>query len=217
MDVGQANPFEASAGDYDAWFDAHRAIFESEIAAVESILPRRRGLWVEVGVGTGRFAARLGIPMGVEPAAAMAKLARSRGIHVVSGTAEDLPLPTGGIDAVFFITTLCFVADVDQALREARRVLTSAGHLVTAILPRDRAIGLRVASEPDPFFRRARLLTVARLHASLATAGFEVEAEAGTLDGSRTEEAIEAPLAGSERGSFVATRSRILTRCDEAR
>jgi len=46
---------------------------------------------LEVGVSTGRFAVPLGIRIGVEPANAMAEIARKRGIEVYDAKGEKLP------------------------------------------------------------------------------------------------------------------------------
>ncbi len=210
MDVTPESPFETRAEEYDAWYDAHPATFESEVLALRAVLPPRRGRWVEVGVGTGRFAVRLGIGEGVEPAAAMAERAAARGVRVVRGVAEDLPFAAGCLDAVFYVTTLCFVADLARTLSEARRVLAPSGHVVAAILPRDRPLGQRVAGDSsDPFFRRARLLTVRELHGALQAAGLRTEEEAATLFDIGAPERVETPRAGSNSGSFVAVRAAI--------
>jgi ubiquinone/menaquinone biosynthesis C-methylase UbiE len=50
-------------------------------------------------------------------------------IRVVDGTAENLPLDEGSIDAVFVAGVLCSVPDQDAALREFRRVLRPGGEL----------------------------------------------------------------------------------------
>jgi ubiquinone/menaquinone biosynthesis C-methylase UbiE len=50
-------------------------------------------------------------------------------IHVVDGSAEDLPVADGSIDAVFVAGVLCSVHDQDAALREFRRVLRPGGEL----------------------------------------------------------------------------------------
>lgn len=214
------NPFETRAADYDAWFDAHPAWFESELRAIRAVLPERAGPWVEIGVGTGRFAAQLGIELGIEPTDAMAAVARARGVRVARGVAEDLPIAAGSIDAAFFITTLCFVSDVGRALAEARRVLSVRGRLIVAILPRDGDIGRRMATDAaDPFFRSAQLLTVEELHAALATAGFRVEREVETLINLSLPECVEEPRRRAGLGSFVVVRaapaadSRAKARC----
>ncbi len=48
----------------------------AELAAVESLWPAT-GQGLEIGVGTGRFAVPLGIKIGVEPARAMAEIAKT--------------------------------------------------------------------------------------------------------------------------------------------
>jgi hypothetical protein len=49
-------PFERYTDRYDAWFDEHGALYRAELDAFDRILPSRRTS-LEVGVGTGRFAA----------------------------------------------------------------------------------------------------------------------------------------------------------------
>ena len=53
------NPFETKAPVYDQWYDQFPNIFQSEILALRALLPSP-GQWVEIGVGTGRFAVELG-------------------------------------------------------------------------------------------------------------------------------------------------------------
>ena len=50
-------------------------------------------------------------------------------IRVTDGTAEALPAPDRGVDAVVTSLVLCTVADPDQALAEVRRVLRPGGRL----------------------------------------------------------------------------------------
>lgn len=47
---------------------------------------------IEVGLGTGKFAKVLGIKEGVEASNEMAAIALKRGIEVVTGRAENLPI-----------------------------------------------------------------------------------------------------------------------------
>ena len=70
--------FEKSAQEYDGWYARHEFAYRSELAALIAFMPTAaHGL--EIGVGTGRFAAPFGIEVGVEPVMAMAEIARSRG------------------------------------------------------------------------------------------------------------------------------------------
>lgn len=68
--------------------------YRAELELIRGLLPaypRAKGL--EVGVGSGKFAAPLGIRTGVEPSAQMAAKAEQLGIRVVLGVAENLPFP----------------------------------------------------------------------------------------------------------------------------
>jgi ubiquinone/menaquinone biosynthesis C-methylase UbiE len=73
--------FEDAAEKYDQWFDENRHAYETELLALKKFVPKA-GNGLEIGVGTGRFAVPLGIRVGVEPAKAMAEVARKRGIEV---------------------------------------------------------------------------------------------------------------------------------------
>ncbi len=91
--------FNNLADEYDQWFEDNPLILESEIEAIRQVTPPfTRAL--EVGVGTGRFASALGIPLGVEPSKAMAAYARKRGIEVIPGVGEALPFDNASFDAV---------------------------------------------------------------------------------------------------------------------
>ncbi|MBE0634643.1 class I SAM-dependent methyltransferase [Candidatus Bipolaricaulota bacterium] len=204
------NPFETRATEYDAWYEQFPNTFRSELEAIRALLPPV-GRWIEIGVGTGRFAAELGISMGIEPTRAMAEIARRRGIHVIRGSAERLPLAPGAFDAVFFITTLCFVEDLNQALLEAFRILVPGGHCIIGILPHDSLLGqfLDAHKQDDVFFCLAQLRTRSEIAEALARAGFTIEGTVQTLLGAlgEFEMAIQPPQTGPAEGSFVAIRA----------
>ena len=82
------NVFEEYALEYDEWFEAHKWVYQSEGEAVRKFIPKT-GEGVEIGVGTGRFSIPFGIKVGVEPAKAMAEIARKRGISVYESKAES--------------------------------------------------------------------------------------------------------------------------------
>jgi ubiquinone/menaquinone biosynthesis C-methylase UbiE len=209
--VTGASAFETLADAYDAWFDAHPALYESELQAVRAVLPEKTGAWVEIGVGTGRFASRLGIETGIEPAAAMAELARRRGVRVLAGTAEDVPLDDASVQAAFLITTLCFVRDINRSFSEMRRILVRGGAVVVAFLPRESPLGRRILGDGgrDPFFREARLLSTAEVLAAMTCADLRVERIVQTLTDPAGVERMEAPSDGFDRGSFVVIRGSV--------
>lgn len=82
-----------------------------------------QSLGLEVGLGTGRFAAHLGIKIDVDPSMAMLAYAAERGVLGLQGTAEALPFKSTILDFALVVTTICFVDDPVAMLVEARRVL----------------------------------------------------------------------------------------------
>ena len=204
------NPFETRFHEYDAWYDEHSSLFESELRAIRSVLPlsypgdTRR---VEIGVGSGRFAQALEIPLGVEPAGGIATLARARGIEVLDGRAEDLPLPDASLDYAFLITVLCFIEDVTEAFTEIDRILAPRGRLILAFLPADSPLGRAhtASEEPDTFLRHASLRTRRETLAALSGGGFRIERSAHTLTSLSNggDRRPERPSPGWVGGSFA--------------
>ena len=78
--------FETTWKEYDAWYDRHPALYRTELAALQRVVPSGMGL--EIGVGTGRFAAPLGVGFGLDPAIRMLRLAKERGLLVARGRGE---------------------------------------------------------------------------------------------------------------------------------
>lgn len=206
-----AHPFDTHVADYDAWFTAHPAVFASEVEALAAL----HSDWteaVEVGVGTGRFAEVLGISRGVEPSAAMAAVARTRGLEVLPGRAEQLPLPGSSIPLLVYITTFCFVDDPHATLEEAHRVLSPGGHIVIAFIDTDAPAGRayldRQAS--SVFYRNAHLRSGVELSNLLAEHNFNIVAwrQALFTDVARIHKA-EPSRAGHGDGLFAVVKARV--------
>ncbi len=133
-------PFEKNSIRYETWFDDNKHVYQSELRAVRAILPET-GEGFEIGVGSGRFAAPLGIKFGVDPSQRMRDIASSRGIRVVDGIAEKLPLDNASFDFALMVTTICFVDDAEISLKEAYRVLKPSGYLIIGLIDKDSLIG----------------------------------------------------------------------------
>lgn len=92
---------------------------------------------VDLGAGTGRFAATLRDAFGcavvaVEPSEAMLDQGRGRvadGVQWLAGSAESIPLEDASVDLVWMSQVFHHLDDPVAAFREIRRVLTPGGHL----------------------------------------------------------------------------------------
>lgn len=167
------NPFDEQSFEYDTWFEKHRDLYLAELAAVRTFIPAS-GSGIEIGVGTGRFAGPLGIPLGVEPSPRMAKLARQRGIEVIEGVAENLPFTDNSLDHAVMVTVVCFLDDVTQAFQEAFRILKPNGTLVIGFIDRESERGKHYRQKKDQsrFYRDATFYSVSELEALLTKADF---------------------------------------------
>ena len=130
--VSTAGLFERLAAGYDARYEgpAGAAVFPSELACLEPLMAGLPRPWAEIGAGSGRFAAGLGVDVGLDPAAAPLAIARSRGIRAVRGVGEQLPFRSGVFGAVLIVVTICFVGDPAALLAEARLVTRDDGAVV---------------------------------------------------------------------------------------
>jgi SAM-dependent methyltransferase len=90
---------------------------------------------VEVGCGTGVFAARCASELGcdvvaVDSSPAMVEEARARGVAAILGDVRDLPFEDGAFDCAVALWMLHHVDDRDRAIGELARVLRPGGRLV---------------------------------------------------------------------------------------
>ncbi len=166
-------PFEAFTSDYEEWFDRHKNVYEAELRAVRPHIPPD-GVGLEIGVGTGRFAAPLGIKFGVEPSPKMARVARERGIHVVEGVAESLPFSDETFDYALMVTTICFVDDPQKAIKEAFRVIKKGGKLIIGFVDRESSLGklYEQNKQKSRFYRMARFFSTDEIVEMMRDAGF---------------------------------------------
>ena len=78
--------FNELADQYDAWFDEQgKVVSNIEVCALKSVLAYLPKPWLEIGVGSGRFAQALGIKMGIDPSKKLLEMASKRGINVFLG------------------------------------------------------------------------------------------------------------------------------------
>ncbi len=207
--MARSAPFEAHSGRYEKWFARHEAAYASELLAVRALLPYQ-GKGLEIGVGTARFAAPLGIEFGLDPAAAMLAHARQRGVKVVRGVAEALPFTADSFDYALMVVVLSFLDDAPAGLAEIRRVLRPGGALVIAFIdkgaPSGKAYLARHAHKV--FFRDATFYDGEKVQQLLGDAGFRDLRWGQTLFRQPEDLTEIEPLrSGHGSGAFAAVRA----------
>ncbi len=203
-----AESFDKNVNQYEQWFVDHPLAYVSELHAVRAMLPST-GSGIEIGVGTGRFAAPLGITKGVEPSKAMAELAKKKGIEVLSGVAENVPCVDAEFDFALMVTTVCFLDDIDVAFREIHRILKQGGFFVIGFVDRESALGTEYLKRKDKstFYKNATFYSVPELESHLTKAGFGNFALCQTLFRALDEmTAVDSVQEGHGKGSFVVIR-----------
>jgi len=170
-------PFERLADRYDAWFESSqgRRIFQVEADCIRDLLEDMPRPWLEVGVGTGRFAAVLDVDEGVDPSPAVLQYASQRGIHTQVGSAEHLPYGKRSFGVTVLIVTICFMDDPTEAFKECVRVLRPDGYAIVGLIPKDSPWGqtyARKGAEGHSFYSAAKFYTTRQVIGFAEQAGF---------------------------------------------
>ena len=204
--------FDEYYREYDLWYERNRLAYLSELEAVKIALPEE-GRGLEVGVGTGRFASRLGIPYGIDPSFRMAKLAEDRGVRVIVARGEEMPFKDDEFDYALIAITICFVRDPERVIRETRRVLRDGGRIIVAIIDRDSFLGRAYQVKKSKFYEEARFFSVDEVVNLLKETGFDDFSLLQTIFRFPHElEEVERPDVGYGRGGFVVISARKIGR-----
>jgi len=197
------NIFERYCKKYDAWYDKHKFAYLSELEALRKVLPKK-GKGLEIGVGTGRFAAPLGIKYGIDPSRKMLEIAKKRGVKVRLGSGEKLYFKNSSFDYVAIIITLCFIKDPIKVLGEARRVLKKNGKIISGIIDKDSFLGKFYQKKKSIFYKQARFFSVKEATRLLRETGFIKFSYYQTLFKLPDKiDSIEKPKRGFSKGGFV--------------
>ena len=198
--------FEKYSDAYDEWFKKNFDLYEAELEAIRQLIPPPGSEGMEVGVGSGKFAAPLGIKIGVEPSEKMAIKARMQGINVYPGVAEELPFSDGRFDFVLMVTTICFVDDVIKSFREAFRVLRPNGCIIVGFVDKESELGRQYADkrEKSKFYKDATFFSTQEVLRYLKETGFGTVKIKQTLIPGESKKNV---LDGYGKGAFVVIRS----------
>jgi ubiquinone/menaquinone biosynthesis C-methylase UbiE len=179
------SPFDELAPEYDRWFDEKgRLLFRIELEALQPLLASLPKPWLEIGVGSGRFAEALGIKTGMDPSFKLLQLARERGIRVLQGRGEQMLFKEESWGAVFLIVTLCFLDSPLEVLKEAQRILRPDGKLVLGLVLKESGWGrfyMAKKQQGHRFYRYARFYSYEEIQQLLTEAGYTIERTLSTL------------------------------------
>ncbi len=202
--------FEKYALEYDQWFENHDGEYEQELKAIRDLLPKV-GKGVEIGAGTGRFSQPLGISLGIEPSKAMREIAISRGVNIVAGTAESIPVEDGLYDYALMVTTVCFLDTLEIAFREVHRILKADGFIIVGLIDRDSRLGKKYEEKKSEsrFYRDANFHSVNEVQSDLKKSGFSnIECVQAILPGDADGYFEPKVKQGYGEGSFVVLRGQ---------
>jgi len=208
------SPFDEMAEKYDSWYDTKgKLAFQIELAALKPLSPELPKPWIEVGVGTGRFAKELGIPKGVDLSAGLLAKAQERGIDVIGADGEEMPFRPETFGAVFLLTTWAFLDNPLAVMKESYRVLKPNGFLVNGYLDREGKWGasyVEKGRQGHPLFSHAHFATYSEVREITEKAGFEITETVSTLfQGPGEVVESEEPKSGYHPGaSFVVVVAR---------
>ena len=201
MSGSKIDAFDSLARAYDSWFEQEgRLILASEVEPLKQALPLLPRPWIEIGIGSGRFAQALGIDIGLDPSRELLKIARNRGISVFLGRGEEMPYQDGVFGTAFFIVTLCFVDSPRRTLGEVARLLEDQGKMVLALVLEESPWGQLYQAKKETghrFYKYARFYNYGEVDMFLMQTGFSVEKVVSTLFQSPGEvDHIELPRQG---------------------
>jgi ubiquinone/menaquinone biosynthesis C-methylase UbiE len=214
--------FDAFAERYDAWYDEPfgRSAFNLEKACIESLCKNLEHHFLEVGVGTGRFAQALKIEYGIDVSGGVLKVAKQKGITTIKGEGERLPFVGSFFGAVFLFVTLCFVEEPLKVLKEASRVLKEDGAIILGLILKESPWARFYKKKGDSgnvFYRIAKFYSLEELKAFAEKAGLEILEISSTMFQAPTEIPlhVELPKSGYfKKAGFTAVKLKSKPRTD---
>jgi ubiquinone/menaquinone biosynthesis C-methylase UbiE len=168
--------------------------------------------FLEIGVGTGRFAQALKIEYGIDVSTGVLEFAKQREIIAVRGEGESLPFVDSVFDAVFIIVTLCFVDEPAKVLKEASRLLKEDGAVILGLILKESPWASFYEEKGEAgniFYRMARFYSFEELKAMYGKAGLKILEMRSTMFQAPTENPLsfEPPRIGYyKEAGFVAVK-----------
>jgi ubiquinone/menaquinone biosynthesis C-methylase UbiE len=212
--------FNVFAERYDAWYDKPfgKSAFNLEKTCIASLCKNTEKPFLEIGVGTGRFAEALKIEYGIDSSVGVLRFAKKRGITVIRGKGEKLPFPDKCFGTVFIIVTLCFVDEPTKLLEETSRVLKDDGCIILGLILKESPWAnfyMRKGSSGNIFYKAARFYSLNELETMLRETHLKITETNSTIFQAPTEKPLrsENPKKGFHKNAgFVTMKAEKLAR-----
>jgi len=200
--------FDRHVQRYDSWYEKNRHAYLSELGALKKVLPKK-GRGLEIGVGTGRFAAPLGIDAGIDPSRQMLALAKARGVKTKQGSGEKIPFADRSFDYAAIIISICFFKHPLKVMHETRRILKTNGKLIIAIVDKNSFLGKAYRKKKSIFYKQARFFGVKEIQGLLRAGGFKITSSYQTLFSlPQRIRCVQMPRKGLGEGGFAVFKAR---------
>ncbi len=201
------NVFADYVKEYDSWYSKHNAIYESEVRVLKEF--GLKGLGLEIGIGTGVFANKTGIDLGIDPTLDTLQIAKEKGVEVIQAIGEHLPFIDKIFNYVLMVCTLCFLEKPGLVIKESFRVLKKDGCLIICSILKSSPWGSFYEEKKKAghkFYSHAKFYDSHELEKLIIDHGLAIVEVMSTLSYKPSEEErIEEPLRGY-KGSFVCLR-----------
>ncbi|MFH1459405.1 MAG: class I SAM-dependent methyltransferase [Candidatus Omnitrophota bacterium] len=202
------NIFDTHYKKYDSWYDRNKFAYLSELEALMRVLPKK-GKGLEIGVGTGRFAAALNVKTGIDLSVKMLKKAAQKGVRVSVAKAESLPFKNKTFDYAIIIISLCFMQNPGRVLEEVYRILKNKGQIIVGIIDKDSFLGKFYQGKQSLFYKHAKFFNIPGIEQILQNYGFSNFNYYQTIFDLPVKVAkVQKPLKGFGKGGFIVIQAR---------
>ena len=123
------NIFDKKFKEYDKWYDENFKTFESEIKLLKPFQSYIKNNSLEIGCGSGRFAASLHIRYCLDISKNLLKLAKEKNLNTILASSEKLPFENDSFDFIGIFFSLSFFENKTLSIKESSRVLKKGGKI----------------------------------------------------------------------------------------
>ncbi|HPG29296.1 MAG TPA: class I SAM-dependent methyltransferase [bacterium] len=156
--------FDKCYDEYNNWFKKNKYAYLTELEAIKHFYTGERN--VEIGIGSGKFAVPLNIKFGIDPSESMMKtIPQDSKIKTVRAVAEKIPFDSNSFENALMVTTICFVKDAEESLKEIHRILKKKGKIIIGFVDKESELGKQYAKtkSKSKFYKSAEFYSTGEI------------------------------------------------------